>query len=114
MERAIYKCFFMYQKFKTMLCNMNNFILFVYFLIKMGAFGSKDPRASLVVLQAFLGLNCINYSEKVITGRTLDSSITLFNNLVYEYLKSKSQVQLDQLLCVYKEEFIRREESGRK
>ena len=47
-------------------------------------------------------------------GRSLVKSSLLFQALVDTYQETKSDVTLNQLLEVLKEEFIKREENGRK
>ena len=92
-----------------------NYLKFAYFLRK-GIFGSNSPAAVLKLISEFVMLEAPFYSNKIVMGRTMNKSIQLFRTLVNSYTETKSDVTLDQILEVLKEEILKREDKrhGRK
>ena len=80
----------------------------MYFLRK-GIFGSSSPEVILNVIKKFVSLEAPFYSNKVVMNRSMEKSILLLSSLITSYLETKSDVTLDQILTVLKEEFLRRE-----
>lgn len=92
-----------------------NYVKFVYFLRK-GIFGSNSPEVILQIIKKFVSLEAPFYSDKIVMNRSMERSILLLNSLITSYLETKSDVTLDQIFTVLKEEFLRRESKnhGRK
>lgn len=91
-----------------------NYFKFFYLLFKGNILGSDSPSTILNLLRAFVSLESPYYPNSYYMGRSLAKSSLLFQALVDTYLETKSDVTLNQLLEVLKEEFIKREENGRK
>ena len=103
------------DKIKKSLKNIINFIKFSYFLSKEKVFGSKSPELILRVIKKFIALDYPNYPKSSYLGRTLENSSKLLSSLIDSYFNTKSEVTLNQILEVLKEEFIQRvEKHGRK
>lgn len=92
-----------------------NYVKFIYFLRK-GIFGSNSPEVILHVIKKFISLEAPFYSDKVVMNRSMNKSILLLSSLITSYLETKSDVTLDQIFTVLKEEFLKRENKshGRK
>lgn len=103
------------DKIKQSFITIKNYIKFFYLLFKGNMIGGNSPEIILYVAQAFLTLESPRYPNTYYMGRSIVKSSELFQSLTESYLKTKSEVTLNQLLEVLKEEFIKREEnSGRK
>ena len=103
------------DKIKKSLINILNFIKFSYFLSKGKIFGSKSPEIILRVIKEFISLEYPNYPDHIYLGRDIKGSTRLLSCLITSYLVTKSEVTLNQILEVLKEEFIQRvEKHGRK
>ena len=87
---------------------------FCYFSFKWKIFGSGDPLNILRILKLYLSYECSEYSDKYIMSRDKYTSAGLFTSLVDKYIETQSIVTLNQLLSVLKEEFIERDNNGRK
>ena len=92
-----------------------NYVKFVYFLRK-GIFGSNSPEVILQIIKKFVSLEAPFYSDKIVMNRSMEKSILLLSSLITSYLETKSDITLDQIFTVLKEEFLRRENKnhGRK
>ena len=103
------------DKIKQSFTTIKNYIKFIYLLHKGNMIGGNSPELVLRVAQSFLTLESPRYPNTYYMGRSIIKSSELFQSLIESYFKTKSEVTLDQLLEVLKEEFIKREEnSGRK
>ena len=85
-----------------------NYAKFAYFLCK-GIFGSNSPEVILKVIQKFVALEAPFYSNRIKMGRSMNKSIELLSALITSYLETKSNVTLEQIMEVLKEEFLKRE-----
>ena len=92
-----------------------NYVKFIYFLRK-GIFGSNSPEVILHIVEKFVSLEAPFYSDKVVMNRSMNKSIILLSSLISSYTETKSDVTLDQIFTVLKEEFLKRESKshGRK
>lgn len=103
------------NRIKQSLKNLINYIKFFYFLSKGKIIGDKNPEVILRAIKIFISLESPRYPNTFYFGRDMIKSSELLQVLIDSYLETKSEVTLDQLLEVLKEEFIRREENnGRK
>ena len=87
---------------------------FCYYSFKWRIFGSGDPLNILRILKLYLSYECEEYSDKFVMSRSKYMSAALFSSLVDKYVETKSTVTLNQILSVLKEEFIERDNNGRK
>ena len=103
------------MRIKRRAISLLNYTKFIYFLSK-GIFGRTTPDVLLRLICKFVTLEAPFYSQKIVMGRSVNKSIELLNTLVTSYLKTKSEVTLDQILEVLKREFLQRENkrNGRK
>ena len=103
------------NRIKQKFTNTINFIKFSYFLSKGKIFGSKSPEQILRVIKKFIALEYPKYPDVQYLGRSVKDSSNLLSSLIDSYLETKSEVTLNQILEVLKEEFIQRvEKHGRK
>lgn len=91
-----------------------NYIKFSYFLVRKRVFGSKSPSVVLEIAKEFLMLQAPLYPNSTFLGRSFPKSAELLKSLVLSYLETKSEITLEQIMEVLKEEFIKRSEHGRK
>ena len=98
---------------KRFFISIRSWILFSCSLIKE-KFGANSPELILKVIMNLVALEAPYYKNIIYCGRTTLKSTELLQALIASYLETKSEVTLNQILEVLKEEFIRREEHGRK
>ena len=101
------------KSIKKALVAIHNWILFSCSLVK-GIFGGNSPELILKVIMNFVVLEAPYYKNIMYLGRNMNQSSELLQALIASYFETKSEVTLDQILAVLKEEFIRRETHGRK
>ena len=101
------------KSIKKTFISIRNWILFSCSLFK-GIFGGNSPELILKVIMNFVALETPYYKNIVYLGRSTKQSSELLQVLITSYLETKSEVTLNQVLEVLKEEFIKREEHGRK
>ena len=93
-------------------CKLMNFMCFISY---EDIFGKGNPELIFKVLDKFIELEHSNYPDIIKMNRNVSGSYELFRNLINSYLTTKSDVTLEQILTVLKEEFIKREnKNGRK
>ena len=79
-----------------------------------GTFGST-PESVLALMAKFIELEAPRWFSDIYMGRNVSKSCRLLQILVDSYRETKSEVVLNQILVVLKEEIIRRElKNGRK
>ena len=98
---------------KRAFISIRNWILFLYSLRKE-KFGANSPELILKVIMNLVALETPYYKNIIYCGRSTEKSKELLQVLITSYLETKSEVTLNQILEVLKEEFIKREEHGRK
>ena len=98
---------------KRTFISIRNWISFSCSLFKE-IFGGNSPELVLKVIMNFVALEAPYYKNIIYMNRTVKDSSDLLSALIISYLETKSEVTLNQILEVLKEEFIRREEHGRK
>lgn len=91
-----------------------NLIKFIYYIKRANLFGSNSPDTVLSLMSKFIELQWPFYTQSRVFNRTPEKSSELLQVLTCIYLGSKSNVTLDQIFSVLKEEFIKRENNGRK
>lgn len=87
---------------------------FIYFVIRSGIFRSNSPESVLLLLQKFISLEAPFYYNSLFKGRSVQKSIELLQALISSYIVTKSNITLNQIVEVFKEEFLKRENNGRK
>ena len=102
------------ERAKSKIKSTLNLIKFIYFIQRAKLFSSTSPEVILPLIGKFLELQWPFYTQRVVFNRTPEKSSKLLQALIGTYLDSKSNVTLDQILTVLKEEFIKRENNGRK
>lgn len=100
-------------RIKRAFISIRNWILFLISLRKE-KFGDNSPELILKVIMNLVTLESPYYKNIIYCGRSITKSTELLKALINSYIETKSEVTLDQILEVLKEEFIRREEHGRK
>ena len=98
---------------KRTFISIRNWILFSCSLRKE-KFGANSPELILKVIMNLVALETPYYKNVIYCGRDIEKSKELLQVLISSYIETKSEVTLNQILEVLKEEFIRREEHGRK
>ena len=98
---------------KRTFVSIRNWILFSCSLRKE-IFGANSPELILKVIMNLVALETPYYKNIIYCGRSTEKSKELLQALITSYLETKSEVTLNQILEVIKEEFIKREEHGRK
>jgi len=99
--------------FKRLIISIINYTKFMYFLCR-GIFGSNSPEVILKMIKKFVTLEAPFYPNTLVMNRSIYKSTELLCALIDSYLVTKSEVTLEQVLAVLKEEFIKREQNGRK
>lgn len=102
------------DKIKKSLHNLISYCKFLYLLLKNQGIGNESPAIVLKVIKIFIAIEGLRYPDTIYFNRRISDSAELFCALVDSYLETKSEVTLNQLLEVLKEEFIKREENARK
>lgn len=77
-------------------------------------FHNGDPKDVLKVLQKFIEKAWSEYPDTVVMNRTTVQSAALLGVLIDQYYKTGSNITLEQILEVLKNEFIERKKNGRK
>lgn len=99
---------------KRRVVSIINYIKFIYFLSK-GIFEDNSPEIILRIIQKFISLQTPFYENTIVMGRSTRKSCELLGTLIDSYLETKSDITLEQVLTVLKEEFIKRNNrNGRK
>ena len=99
----------MMNRIKKSLYNFINYCKFIYLLLKERLIGNDSPRTILKVIRSFISLEAPRYQDSLYLSRGISQSSLLLQALIDTYLETKSEVTLNQLLEVLKEEFIKRE-----
>ena len=99
---------------KRRVINIINIVKFMYFVMRVGIFGSNFPESILQLIQKFVSLEAPFHYNNIVKGRNIHKSIKLLEVLISSYIVTKSSVTLNQILAVIKEEFLKREYNGRK
>lgn len=94
------------QKIKRAIISTLNWFRLVCFLPTV--LGKDSPSTVLLLLSKFINLEGPHYEANIHLGRSISKSTELFSALVACYLDSKSEVTLNQIMTVLKEEFIER------
>lgn len=80
-----------------------------------GIFGSESPEVMLKLISKFVSLEAPHYPYSQYLGRDMKKSARLLEILVDSYMETKSEVVLNQIFVVLKEELVRRKrKNGRK
>ena len=108
-ERVLIRAYlFIYNFFEATL-DLIRSLQFVWTLNKKHVFKNKNTEDILKVINTFTLSEVSTYPNKVKMGRDITSSTALLSVLIDLYLENHSEVHLEQLLEVLKNEFIRRE-----
>ena len=103
------------NRIKKKFIGIINCIKFFYFLFKYGAFEGDSPNFILKVIQKFITLESPYYPNTIYLGRSITKSSELLGALIDSYFDTKSEITLNQILEVLKDDFIQRvEKNGRK
>ena len=103
------------NRIKKSIINFINLLSFCHFLFIRNIFKGDSPKNVLLIIKKFISLEAPYYPNSYYLGRSVTKSSELLGALVDSYMETKSEVTLNQLLEVLKEEFIqRREKHGRK
>lgn len=98
--------------FKRKVISTFNWLKFSLFVRKK--FGKNSSESILEVVKLFIELELPLYKNTMYLGRDIKTSADLFKSLVDSYIKTKSEVTLNQVITVLKDEIIEREkEHGR-
>lgn len=101
------------NNFKKSVIGILNWVRF--FLASRKIFGGNSPALVLKVIELFVTLEAPLYNDTMYLGRNVSTSVRLFHNLVRSYLETKSEIILNQIMTVLREEIIEREQNnGRK
>ena len=94
------------KKIKRAFISTLNWLKLLWFLPKV--LGKPSSSVVLDLLNKFISLEGKHYDADVYLGRSMRNSTNLFNSLVSYYKDTKSEVTLNQIMTVLKEEFIER------
>ena len=100
------------NKVRKFVVGILNWFAFSYAIT--GMFGGKTPETLLIMIAKFINLESPLYPDSKYIGRNVKKSNDLLQALINSYIKTKSEVTLDQIFEVLKKEFIEREQYGRK
>ena len=98
--------------FKKKVLDAFNWLKFSLFVRKR--FGKVPSESILEVIKVFIELELPRYKNSLYLGRNIEASVLLFKSLIDSYLQTKSEVTLNQIMTVLRDEIIEREkEHGR-
>ena len=101
------------NKTKRAIMQVFNWLKFVVFSIKV--FRGSSPELILKIIATFVVLESPLYKDTLYFNRSMTDSAFLLKSLIESYLETKSEVTLNQIMTVLKEEIIEREQrNGRK
>ena len=106
-----------YTSFKITIWNLQmlyKIYLLGKYLYTDRVFHNGNPKDVLKVISKFTENAWAEYPEKTVMGRTPVQSAALLGVLVKKYYETGSNTHLNQILEVLKNEFIERENNGRK
>lgn len=106
-----------YIKLKSLVYNMQmlyKIYNFSKYLYEDRIFHNGYAQDVLKVIQKFTELAWSEYPDKRVMNRTPVQSAALLGVLIKQYYKTGSNTNLEQILEVLKNEFIKRESNGRK
>lgn len=106
-----------YTSFKITIWNLQmlyNIYLLGKYLYTDRVFHNGNPKDVLKVISKFTEEAWAEYPNKTVLGRTPVQSAALLGVLVKKYYETGSSTHLNQILEVLKNEFIERENNGRK
>lgn len=93
----------------TKLYNILRFFKFGFNILREGVFSNKDPEQILTLILLLVKSECLYYNKKkIVMSRTIETSTKLLESLIKTYRETHSEVTLNQILQVLKEEFIKR------
>lgn len=92
----------------TKLYNILRLIKFLFSLLREGVFAKKNPEQILILILLLVKSEWKYYNKKVVMSRSIETSTKLLESLIKTYRETHSEVTLDQILQVLKEEFIKR------
>ena len=98
------------NKFQRALIKAFNWLRFSTALIKV--FRGNSPELVLRVIETFITLQACLYEDTTYLGRSITGSALLLQSLVNVYFETKSEVTLNQIMTVLKEEIIEREQKN--
>lgn len=106
-----------YTNFKITVWNLQ--ILYKIYLLGKYIYTDRilhngNPKDVLKVIGKFTEKAWAEYPDKVIMGRTPSQSAALLGTLIDKYYETGSNIHLNQILEVLKNEFIERGKNGRK
>ena len=102
------------KRVKDKALNFIKTVQFIYYIGHKDIFGQRSPKAVLMLIEKFLELQVEKFPKVFIMGRDPKTSLELLKSLNVTYSKLKASSTLDQILEVIKNEFIERENYGRK
>ena len=94
------------KKFRRAFISTLNWFKLLWFLPKV--LGKDDPSIVLTLINKFIALEGAYFDADIYLGRSIQKSINLLNSLVEYYEKTKSEITLNQIMTVLREEFIER------
>ena len=106
-----------YTRCKILIWNLQmlyKIYLFGKYLYEDRIFHNGNPKDVLKVLQKFVEKAWSEYPDTVVMNRSTVQSAALLGVLIDQYYKTGSNTILEQILEVLKNEFIKREQNGRK
>lgn len=99
---------------KRRISSIINYFKFIVYACR-GTFGGNSPEVILNIIGKFVSLEAPFYFSSIVMNRDIHKSIELLNSLIASYKETKSEVTLDQIFTVLKEEFLKRDSKhGRK
>ena len=106
-----------YTSFKIAVWNLQilyKIYTFGRYIYQDRIFHNGEPRDILKVIQKFTENAWAEYPDKTVMGRTPVQSAALLGVIINTYYETGSNTYLNQILEVLKNEFIERENNGRK
>ena len=86
-----------------------NYIKITYFLAKIIFKSYPVPKDILKLISEYIRIECPFYEcTKIVKSRDVQKSSMLLSNLINSYVETSSEVTLNQILDVLKEEFLKR------
>lgn len=99
------------MKLKERILSLLNYFKIIWRLRKI-LFKDKETMDILKMIKLFIEIEAPLYKKSIIMGRSIKKSSELLGVLIDSYYESKSEIILNQIMTILKEEFIKREQGN--
>lgn len=113
MKDIILRGYIKLKMFISWMVNLRHLFNFAYSLYKIDIFRKGDPKLVLRVIQEFIVQAYKEYNDTTVMNRDVWQSTLLLSTLIDKWFMDQSKTTLNQIVEVFKTEFVEREINGR-